>query len=54
METVWSTNKHRRTTMTDKIVPVFFALDERFLRYGIVALYSLRENAKSSMKPMNV
>ena len=33
--------------MSDKIVPIFFALDERFLKYGIVSLYSLRENAKS-------
>lgn len=32
--------------MNRKIVPVFFALDERFLKYGIVSLYSMRENAK--------
>ena len=33
--------------MSKHIIPIFFALDERFLKYGIVSLYSLRENAKS-------
>ena len=33
--------------MTHQIIPIFYALDERFLKYGIVSLYSLRENAKS-------
>ena len=33
--------------MSKHIIPRFFALDERFLKYGIVSLYSLRENAKS-------
>ena len=33
--------------MTEQIVPIFFALDERFLKYGIISLYSLREHAKS-------
>lgn len=32
--------------MNRKTVPVFFALDERFLKYGIVSLFSMRENAK--------
>ena len=34
--------------MSEHIIPVFFALDERFLKYGIVSLYSMRENAKRS------
>ena len=33
--------------MTHPIIPIFYALDERFLKYGIVSLYSLRENAVS-------
>ncbi|MBQ7643849.1 MAG: hypothetical protein IJS84_02345, partial [Spirochaetales bacterium] len=32
--------------MTDKIIPIFYALDERFLKYGIISLYSLSQNAK--------
>ncbi len=32
--------------MTKQIIPIFYALDERFLRYGIVSLFSMRENAK--------
>ncbi|HAN42095.1 MAG TPA: hypothetical protein DCP98_01555 [Sphaerochaeta sp.] len=32
--------------MNKQIIPIFYALDERFLKYGIVSLYSLRENAK--------
>ena len=33
--------------MSKHIIPIFYALDERFLKYGIVSLYSLRENAVS-------
>jgi len=33
--------------MSKHIVPIFYALDERFMKYGIVSLYSLRENAAS-------
>lgn len=33
--------------MQKHTIPIFYALDERFLRYGIVSLYSLRENAAS-------
>ena len=32
--------------MSEHIIPIFYALDERFLKYGIVSLYSMRENAK--------
>ena len=33
--------------MSKHIIPIFYALDERFMKYGIVSLYSLRENAAS-------
>ena len=33
--------------MQKHTIPIFYALDERFLKYGIVSLYSLRENAVS-------
>ena len=33
--------------MQKHTIPIFYALDERFLKYGIVSLYSLRENAAS-------
>ena len=33
--------------MSKHIIPIFYALDERFMKYGIVSLYSLRENAVS-------
>ena len=31
---------------TKQIIPIFYALDERFLKYGIVSLASLSKNAK--------
>ena len=33
--------------MANHEIPIFYALDENFLKYGIVSLYSLRENARS-------
>lgn len=33
--------------MSKHVIPVFYALDERYIRYGFVSLFSLKENAKS-------
>lgn len=36
--------------MNDKVIPIFFACDDRFIRYTVVSLFSMIENASKDRK----
>jgi lipopolysaccharide biosynthesis glycosyltransferase len=38
-------NYHRRITMSNKIIPIFYACDDAFVKYTIVSLSSIIKNA---------